>query len=249
MNVDGVAPDAPGDVVVEPDPIDPTNPSTRDIKISWNPVVGADGYRIERSFDNGEWVAVGDVTGTSFVDAGLDITIATKFSYRIQAYNTSENWKGWDGSGVWSLPVNFMVIPEQGSLRISVDQERTDSQLRFDLWKRLEDEKSLLQKNAGEVSSQAWEFSNIDLAQYTAITFFLRINREDNEDIFPISNSEINSYDLDSNSLNCRIEEIPQDELNEGVKFAWRYSFEDFPLNEEGCDMDFDDLIFLVELL
>lgn len=56
------------------------------VTITWSPAAGATEYVVERSFNGGPFVQVGNPTGTSFVNSPL--TPGTTYVYRVRAQNT-----------------------------------------------------------------------------------------------------------------------------------------------------------------
>lgn len=73
---------------IVPSPIAPTGLTGtaygQSVKLTWNKVTGVAGYRIFRATGTGSYVAVADVTGTSYTDTGL--SIGQTYRYKVSAY-------------------------------------------------------------------------------------------------------------------------------------------------------------------
>ena len=72
--------------------------STDGIKVTWEPVPGAEGYYVYRKTSGSSWIRLGSVSSTSYTD-NQNLVTGTKYIYTVRAYE--ENNRSWyDSKGI-----------------------------------------------------------------------------------------------------------------------------------------------------
>ncbi|MCC8182130.1 MAG: hypothetical protein LIO45_04010 [Clostridiales bacterium] len=81
------------------------------VKVQWEAVSGAAGYRVYRKTAGGHWKTLATVTGTSYTDTSLT-AYDTNYYYTVRAYTTlnGTTWlSGYDSSGVM---LHYLAVPQ-----------------------------------------------------------------------------------------------------------------------------------------
>ena len=82
--------------------------SGNSVVFSWNAVSGASGYRVYRKTGSGSWVALGNVSGTSYTDTA--VSSGTKYTYTVRCLNSSNAVvSGYDATG---KSITFYGVPK-----------------------------------------------------------------------------------------------------------------------------------------
>ncbi|MDO5409176.1 MAG: GH25 family lysozyme [Lachnospiraceae bacterium] len=100
--------------------------SYNQIKLSWEPVEGADGYRVYRQNDEGKWVRLKTLSAASYTDAG-DVVTGKEYWYRVKAYRVVDgktlvseaNKAGVKGKAVLATPSVKLKSTKKGTVSIS----------------------------------------------------------------------------------------------------------------------------------
>ena len=88
--------------------------SAEGVKLGWNAVNGASGYRLYYKNGSGGWNTLGDTKGTSFVDS--DVSFGSTYTYTIRCLSASGRTNsGFNGSG-WAYKYTGTETPEISSL-------------------------------------------------------------------------------------------------------------------------------------
>jgi hypothetical protein len=105
-----------GTTLIAP-PGSPTNitatSTNNSIKISWNPVVGATGYEIEKD-------GTVFINGTATFATHLGLTPNTPYTYRVRSINVG-------GAGAWSSPITKSTLSDTPSYPLNINAAATNS--------------------------------------------------------------------------------------------------------------------------
>ena len=90
------------------------------IRVSWNAVSGADGYRVFRKTPGASWVKVADVTGTSYKDTNAQEN--TTYTYTVRAMAGGNVVSGYNSVGVsaaWTKSsAGYLATPKMVSATV-----------------------------------------------------------------------------------------------------------------------------------
>lgn len=98
-----------------------TMPCFRTVKVTWQPILGADGYGIYRKEGSGEWKWLKNTTGTEFIDDTPDMN--RKYFYSVRAYRVNgdkKTWSGWDQKGL-AITLKSNIDPKKPMVAITYD--------------------------------------------------------------------------------------------------------------------------------
>lgn len=109
---------SPGDLAAPV--LSSTANKTAGIVITWNPVTGADGYRVYRDEGSG-WKAIADVTTTTYTDK--NVTSGKSYKYTVRAMKSGKLASGFDAKGLtrifYATPVLKTATSEGDGIKVT----------------------------------------------------------------------------------------------------------------------------------
>jgi hypothetical protein len=220
------------------------NNSWNDIMITWhgNP---QSIYTIQRKIEGEAWITLfnGYVShnehGLYYLDNDTDYWWQTQgwnglVYYRVGASNGS-------GQILYGEVVCFVLVPQAGTLRVSLSQAHRA--YKCDVYK-------MFGSNQGQMimgdSMDLWEtVDNILLPAGSWVAFSIDV-------LTTFSCMEYTAgehYKLDSNSWQCKTEQIPTSQFSDDALLGWYFNYEDILLERPFCDFDYNDIVLMVELI
>lgn len=222
----------------------PDNIGWNDIKVAWKGNMELK-YAIQRRIDGGEWTTLhqGYVSGEE--DRLYYLDNQTDYWWLAPGWNGLVYYKvgaiAEDGEIVFGEEVCFVLAPRSSTLRVSLSQ--ANRAYKCDVYK-------MFGGNQGQMlmgdSMQLWETVNtVVLPAGSWVAFSIDVLTTFSQPGYPSGES----YKLDSNSWQCQIVQIPQEDVADDAVIAWRFHYEDILLERPFCDHDYDDVVLTVELL
>lgn len=77
------------------------------VKLAWNAVKNAEGYRVYRKTGSGKWVGLGNIEGTKYTDSSAQS--GKSYRYTVRALHNGEVWSGYNSTG---LAIQYFARPE-----------------------------------------------------------------------------------------------------------------------------------------
>ncbi|MCD7886974.1 MAG: leucine-rich repeat protein [Clostridiales bacterium] len=104
------------------------------VKITWNKVSGATGYRIYRKTSSSSWKSVKTIskgTTTSWVDDEDNLKSGTTYTYTVKAYVKKNDVTTWSGYNKTGLSIKWLEAPDledakNGASSITVNREKVN---------------------------------------------------------------------------------------------------------------------------
>ncbi|MCD8383218.1 MAG: hypothetical protein LUC30_10000, partial [Clostridiales bacterium] len=81
------------------------------VKISWNTVENASGYRVYRRTEGGSWTFLKAVTNTSYTDSSL-ADYNTNYYYTVRAYTTVNGTTCYSSYDTTGMMIHFLAVPQ-----------------------------------------------------------------------------------------------------------------------------------------
>ena len=201
---DNTLPTAPGNLRI-------TNRTSSAVAIAWdasNDESGIAKYRVQRKMDGGNYADIGNTSGTTFQDTGLNPS--TTYTYQVRAEDISSN----SNLSGWSAPLTVTTL-SSGSSNDPSSRDRTSSTVPRVDWGRVKDElmksetgKTITVKMNGETTIPA---SILDTYRGKNINLVLDMG---NGITWTINGKTIKAVPAGYNSYNLGVRPVGQNDLS-----------------------------------